>query len=311
MRRKRILIILMGFALMSCRAGAQDKMPYNRLTPEEERVILHKGTERPFSGRFVDFHEKGTYVCRRCGAPLYSSRDKFDSECGWPSFDDAIPGAVKRVPDADGRRTEIVCAACGGHLGHVFTGESLTPKNTRHCVNSVSMDFVPAPAAAPALRDTAVFAGGCFWGVQALLEAEPGVLATTVGYTGGRTERPSYGDVCSHATGHAEAVEVVFDPGRTSFEKLARLFFEIHDFTQVDRQGPDVGDQYRSAIFVRNPEQRRAAEELIGTLKKKGYRVATKIEPAATFWKAEEYHQQYYQKNGKRPYCHFRRKIFE
>jgi peptide methionine sulfoxide reductase msrA/msrB len=309
MRRKRILLILMGLALISCRSGAQEKMPDNRLTPEEERVILHKGTERPFSGRFVDFHEKGTYVCRRCGAPLYRSGDKFDSECGWPSFDDEIPGAVKRVPDADGHRTEIVCAACGGHLGHVFTGEGFTPKNTRHCVNSVSMDFVPAPVAAG--PDTAVFAGGCFWGVQALLAAEPGVLATTAGYTGGRTERPSYGDVCSHATGHAEAVEVVFDPGRTSFEKLARLFFEIHDFTQVDRQGPDVGDQYRSAIFVRNPEQRRAAEELIGKLKKKGYRVATKIEPAAPFWKAEEYHQEYYQKTGKRPYCHFRRKIFE
>jgi peptide methionine sulfoxide reductase msrA/msrB len=122
---------------------SEKKAKYKKLTTEEESIIIHKGTERPFTGKYYAFWERGTYVCKRCGAPLYRSESKFEAGCGWPSFDDEIRGAVKRVPDADGVRTEITCANCGAHLGHVFTGEDLTKKNVRHCVNSISMDFIP------------------------------------------------------------------------------------------------------------------------------------------------------------------------
>lgn len=277
--------------------------PLNSLTPEEERVIVRKGTEAPFSGAYWNQHAPGLYRCRRCSAPLYLSEDKFDSGCGWPSFDDEIRGAVRRVPDADGRRTEIVCARCDGHLGHVFEGERMTAKDLRHCVNSVSLEFVPA-SQAPVGR--AVFAAGCFWGVESLLEEAPGVLRTTVGYCGGTTAHPTYRQVCSGRTGHAEAVEVLFDPRATTFEALARLFFELHDPTQRDGQGPDLGPQYRSVVFAQDDAQARTAEALVAELRGQGLDVATRVEPAAPFWPAEGYHQDYYRKTGKTPYCHVR-----
>jgi peptide methionine sulfoxide reductase msrA/msrB len=153
-------------------------METRELAPEEARVILHKGTERPFTGKHWDNHQDGTYRCRRCGAPLFPSTAKFDSGTGWPSFDSAFPGAVREVPDADGTRTEIVCARCGAHLGHVFRGEGFTGKDTRNCVNSVALDFEPAAAPAPSQGRTeeAFFAGGCFWGVEDWLAKAPGVL---------------------------------------------------------------------------------------------------------------------------------------
>ena len=274
------------------------------LTDEEKRVIVNKGTERPYTGKYYDFKESGTYTCKQCGAPLYRSEDKFDSGCGWPSFDAEIPGAVKRVPDADGRRTEIVCARCGGHLGHVFLGEGFTSKNTRHCVNSVSMEFTPKEKQKAEKTETGIFAGGCFWGVEYLMKKEPGVISVESGYIGGKTERPTYEQVCSKQTGHAEAVRVVFDPSKVSYETLAKLFFEIHDPTQLNRQGPDVGNQYRSEVFYTTPQQKEIADQLILQLKAKGYDVKTKVIAATTFWPAEGYHQNYYERKGTTPYCH-------
>ncbi len=280
----------------------------NPLTPEEERVILHKGTEKPFSGEYWNHKERGIYLCRRCDAPLYRSDDKFDSGCGWPSFDAEIPGAVERRPDADGRRTEIICARCGGHLGHVFTGEGFTPSNTRHCVNSVSLRFAPHPA--PRRTARAIFAGGCFWGIEYHFRNAPGVISTAAGYTGGTKENPTYQEVCRMQTGHAEAVEVIYDTEKTTYEELAKLFFEIHDPTQLNRQGPDVGDQYRSEIFALDDDQKETALKLIKTLKEKGLDVVTKVTPAGNFWRAEEYHQNYYARKGERPSCHVRTRRF-
>lgn len=279
------------------------KADWRKLTAAEERVIVNKGTEKPFSGEYEKQKAPGVYTCRRCGAALYRSEDKFDSGCGWPAFDAEIPGAVRHQPDADGRRTEILCATCGGHLGHVFMGERLTPSNTRHCVNSISMDFVPE-AGLDKHFERAVFAGGCFWGVEFYLQQAKGVIRAVSGYTGGHVDNPTYEQVCRKKTGHVEAVEVLYDPQQTGYETLARLFFETHDPTEVDRQGPDVGEQYRSAVYYKDDEQKASAEKLIELLKAKGYKVATRLEPASQFWRAETYHQDYYFVHGKTPYCH-------
>lgn len=283
-------------------------MEYNKLTPEEKSVIINKGTEKPFSGKYYKHKEKGAYICKRCDAPLYRSDDKFDSHCGWPSFEDEIPGAVKRVPDADGIRTEIICNNCGAHLGHVFVGEGFTKKNVRHCVNSISLSFIPDNEEVNIQK--AYFAGGCFWGMEYFFQNEKGVISTRVGYMGGHKQYPTYKEVCTGTTGHAETLEVVYDTSKTTFEKLARLFFEIHDPTQINRQGPDIGEQYRSAIFYVNDEQKQISEKLIKILEEKGYEIATEISKVNTFWEAEKYHQDYYLDSGKQPYCHSYTKKF-
>ena len=287
-------------------------MKLNTLTPEEQAVILHKATERPFSGEYETNFAKGTYVCKQCDAPLYRSEDKFDAHCGWPSFDDEIPGAVKRIPDADGRRTEIVCNNCGAHLGHVFLNEGFTPKNTRFCVNSISLKFIPAKEMKQEnnTHETAYFASGCFWGTQYHFMKAAGVISTTVGYMGGHTQNPTYKEVCTGETGHAETTEVVFDNTKTSYENMVKLYFETHDFTQVGGQGPDIGDQYRSVIFYTSEAQKQIAEKYVRILTDKGYKVATILQKAPEFWKGEDYHQEYYEKKNGTPYCHIYRKIF-
>lgn len=303
-----IIIGLMSPNMMSKDNTKESKVTLNKLTPEEEQVILNKGTEAPFSGSLYKNTAAGTYICKQCDAPLYRSTDKFDSGCGWPSFDDEIAGAVGRTVDAYGKRIEITCANCEAHLGHVFEGEGFTDKNVRHCVNSISMKFVPS--AQSTATSKAYFAGGCFWGVEHLLQKEPGVISVKSGYMNGHTKNPTYREVCNGTTGHAEAVEVEFDPSKTDYETLAKLFFEIHDPTQVNRQGPDIGEQYRSAVFYTDDQQKSVAEKLIGILKSKGYKVATEVTKADTFWEAEKYHQDYYASNGHEPYCHIYQKKF-
>ena len=276
-------------------------MKLNELSKPEINIIINKGTEAPFTGEYNDFDEEGVYTCKQCDAELYNSSSKFDGHCGWPSFDDEIEGAVKRITDADGRRTEIVCANCGGHLGHVFLNEGYTDKNTRHCVNSISMKFI----ADKNNEEKALFASGCFWGTEYWMEKQEGVISAVSGYTGGTVDNPTYGQVSTGTTGHAEVVEVTFNPSKISYDDLVKLFFETHDPTQEDGQGPDIGTQYRSAIFYTNEEQKKVAEKYRKILMDKGYYVVTEITKATKFYSAESYHQDYYDNKGTTPYCHF------
>ncbi len=308
---QKILWVLLTFSMTFVVADEFKpwKSKIDTLSTFEKHVLINKGTERAFSGKYVHTKEDGTYRCKVCDASLYRSSDKFDSHCGWPSFDDAIPGAIKEVPDSDGRRTEIVCANCGAHMGHVFKGEGLTSKNVRHCVNSVSLNFQKKKAQ-PSMLKKAYFAGGCFWGVEYYLEKIEGVKEVISGFMGGHLKNPGYYDVVRKDTGHLETVEVVYDPAKVSYETLAKTFFEIHDPTQVDGQGPDIGSQYLSAIFVSNAEERKIIERLIKILEGKGFKIATQVLPVTPFYSAEAYHQDYYERKGRKPYCHRRVKRF-
>lgn len=301
--KELILISLLLVGVMNMNADEK----YRELNDLEKYVIEQKGTEQPFTGIYNDHDDEGVYKCRRCGEPLFKSDDKFHSSCGWPSFDNAIEGKVKEQLDADGRRTEILCANCDAHLGHVFEGEEYTNKNIRHCVNSVSLQFEPQQPK----QEKAYFAGGCFWGVEYHFQKLAGVISTTVGFMGGEVGNPGYKDVVVGDTGHAETAEIIYDPSKISFEELAKLFFEIHDPTQVNRQGPDIGDQYRSAVFYTNKEQQRITRELIKELENKDYIMATDLESATHFYPAENYHQEYYDKKGSKPYCHPYTKRFD
>ncbi|MCH9743579.1 MAG: bifunctional methionine sulfoxide reductase B/A protein [Gammaproteobacteria bacterium] len=278
------------------------------LTPEVYAIVCEQDTELPDTGKYNLHEGRGTYLCRQCGDALFRSDQKFISSCGWPSFDDELPGRIKRLPDPDGRRTEIRCQHCDGHLGHVFHGEGHTEKNLRHCVNSLSIDFVAN--AEVNHSEEAIFAGGCFWGVEHLFKQTPGVLLTEVGYSGGHSDAPSYEQVCAGSTDHLEAIRVIYNSEVTSYEAVVKYFLEIHDPSQKNGQGPDIGSQYLSAIFYFDEEQKNVAENCLQQLRDQGLSVATKLVPAAVFWPAEEYHQHYYEKTGELPYCHVRTKRF-
>ncbi len=268
---------------------------YLDLTEEQQYILLEAGTEYPFSGEYNNHYETGTYHCSQCGSPLFNSEHKFNSRSGWPSFDAQIPGSVTYREDPDGIRTEVVCTYCEGHLGHVFFGEGFTDTDTRYCVNSLALTFREHKAA--------VFAAGCFWGVEHRFSLLEGVHEVLSGYTGGNLAAPTYKEVITGTTGHVEAVKVLYDPEVISYRELAETFFSIHDPTQIDGQGPDIGSQYLSVLFYQSEAELETARELTTILEERGMELATSLRPRVMFWPAEEYHQNYYEKQGIRPMC--------
>lgn len=283
-------------------ANLTDAQWKQRLTPEQYDVLRRHGTEPAFCGGYSTFKANGVgdYMCTGCGLKLFTSDTAFDSGTGWPSFFQPVPGAVASSEDNSYgmKRIEVHCARCGGHLGHQFD-DGPAPTGQRYCINAVSLVF--AARSASNKLQTATFGAGCFWGVEAVLRAVPGVVDAQVGYMGGKTKNPTYRDVCTDETGHAEVCQVQFDPAKVSYVKLLTVFFENHDPTTLDRQGPDAGTQYRSVVFTQDEQQRKLALAYIAAIDA-SHRlprpVVTTVESAPTFWKAEDYHQNYAAKNG-------------
>ena len=311
-----------------------------RLTPLQYHVTQECGTEPPFQNEYWDHHEPGLYVDVVSGEPLFASVDKFDSGSGWPSFTRPLDqGAIKALPDSSHGmvRTEVRASKGGSHLGHVFD-DGPAPTGLRYCINSASLRFVhlrdlereglreylelfpaelrasvdtpTATGATSARTETAILAGGCFWGMEDILRKLPGVLDTEVGYTGGALDHPTYQALRSGRTGHAEAIRIVFDPARISYGEILDTFFRMHDPTTRDRQGNDVGTQYRSAIFTLSDAQRVEAEAAVARAEGSGRwkpPLVTEITRAGTFWPAEDHHQDYLEKHPGGYTCHYLR----
>ena len=273
-----------------------EKDYFSHLSSDEKHILKDKGTEAPFTGEYNDFFEAGIFVCKACESPLYESNTKFNSGCGWPSFDDELARAIVRYEDLSGERvrTEICCAKCDGHLGHVFEGEQITAKNRRHCVNSLSIKFIPHNH-----LQTATFGAGCFWHVEKLFRETTGVYLANSGYMGGDTLNPTYKKICMGDTNHAEVVRINFNPKVISYIDLLDIFWKNHNPTTLNQQGADVGTQYRSVIFYYSDLQKVSAEKSMKDVQSNYSKpIVTQIMPKDKFYRAEEYHQNYLNKNN-------------
>ena len=281
------------------------------LSPDLYAVAREADTERAFTGTMWNSETKGTYYCATCGNRLFKSNQKFTSSCGWPSFfeQENKESVTFKVDNSYGMsRTEANCGRCNSHLGHLFD-DGPEPTGKRYCMNAISLDFVPdgvTPNKTQGNLETIVLGGGCYWCVEAVYENLQGVKSVASGFAGGTVENPSYSEVCSGNTGAAEVVEITYDKTITNLDEIFQVFFTVHDPTTLNRQGADVGTQYRSAIFYKNEEQKKAAESIIAELTKNNVyssKIVTTLEPFKKFYQAEDYHQNYYENNKNQPYC--------